>query len=122
VAEGGRLSSRTLCWHACCQAPKQAGKRRSICFVCDVQDGGRGIAALHHAAVLDEFVRIDDSESGSPPGAGLGLYIGRRLAESMGGELVLVREGALFSRLPARTRLDSIPSSACHAPSYLSKG
>src|SRR5487761_877845 len=66
----------------------------------DVQDHGRGIAASHHAAVFDEFVRIDDGEIGSPPGAGRGLCIGRRLAESMGGELILVRsapgEGSVF--------------------------
>ena len=66
----------------------------------DVEDSGRGIAAPHHATIFDEFVRIDDGEAGSPPGAGLGLYIGRRLAESMGGELILVRsapgEGSVF--------------------------
>jgi signal transduction histidine kinase len=71
----------------------------------DVHDDGRGIPASHHAAVFDEFVRLDDGETGSIPGAGLGLYIGRRLAESMGGNLSLVRsapgEGSVF-----RLRLD----------------
>jgi signal transduction histidine kinase len=66
----------------------------------DVHDNGRGIAASHHDAIFDEFVRIDDEHAGSAPGAGLGLYIGRRLAESMGGELTLVRsapgEGSVF--------------------------
>ncbi|HEY2597832.1 MAG TPA: ATP-binding protein, partial [Candidatus Dormibacteraeota bacterium] len=66
----------------------------------DVHDDGRGIPASHHAAIFDEFVRIDDGENGSVPGAGLGLYIGRRLAETMGGELGLVRsepgEGSVF--------------------------
>ena len=71
----------------------------------DVHDNGRGIPASHQAAVFDEFVRLDDDETGSVPGAGLGLYIGRRLAESMGGELSIVRsapgEGSVF-----RLRLD----------------
>ncbi|MEA2655924.1 MAG: two-component system, OmpR family, phosphate regulon sensor histidine kinase PhoR, partial [Chloroflexota bacterium] len=71
----------------------------------DVHDHGRGIPESHHAAVFEEFVRIDDVESGSVPGAGLGLYIGRRLAESMGGELILVSsspgQGSVF-----RLRLD----------------
>jgi signal transduction histidine kinase len=71
----------------------------------DVQDDGRGIPASHHDAVFEEFVRLDDGENGSVPGAGLGLYIGRRLAESMGGELILVSsspgEGSIF-----RLRLD----------------
>jgi signal transduction histidine kinase len=66
----------------------------------EVLDDGRGIAASSHSAVFDEFVRIDDGEAASTPGAGLGLYIGRRLAESMGGELALVRsapgEGSVF--------------------------
>ena len=66
----------------------------------DVHDDGRGIPASHHAAVFDEFVRVDDGEIGSVPGAGLGLYIGRRLAESMGGELILVSstpgQGSIF--------------------------
>jgi signal transduction histidine kinase len=66
----------------------------------DVHDDGRGIPESHQAAIFDEFVRIDDGENGSVPGAGLGLYIGRRLAESMGGELILVRsepgEGSVF--------------------------
>ena len=71
----------------------------------DVHDDGRGIPESHHAAVFDEFVRLDVDETGSVPGAGLGLYIGRRLAESMGGELMLVRsspgDGSVF-----RLRLD----------------
>lgn len=71
----------------------------------DVNDDGRGIPVSHHAAVFDEFVRVDDSENGAVPGAGLGLYIARRLAESMGGELILVSsspgQGSIF-----RLRLD----------------
>jgi signal transduction histidine kinase len=71
----------------------------------DVHDDGRGIPESHHAAVFDEFVRLDEGETGSIPGAGLGLYIGKRLAESMGGDLSLVRsapgEGSVF-----RLRLD----------------
>jgi signal transduction histidine kinase len=66
----------------------------------EVHDHGRGIAESHHDAIFDEFVRIDDEHAGSAPGAGLGLYIGRRLAESMGGQLTLVRstpgEGSVF--------------------------
>jgi signal transduction histidine kinase len=73
----------------------------------EVHDDGRGIPASHHAAVFEEFVRLDDGENGSVPGAGLGLYIGRRLAESMGGELILVSsspgQGSIF-----RLRLDRL--------------
>jgi signal transduction histidine kinase len=66
----------------------------------EVHDDGRGIAQSHHAAVFDEFVRVDDGEEAAVPGSGLGLYIGRRLAEHMGGELTLIRsapgEGSVF--------------------------
>jgi len=75
----------------------------------DVHDDGRGIPASHHAAVFDEFVRLDDAETGSVPGAGLGLYIGRRLAESMGGELHLYR----LVRRPRSARSATCP--ACPA-------
>jgi len=78
----------------------------------DVEDDGRGIPPSHHSAVFDEFVRVDDGAE-SAPGSGLGLYIGRRLAESMGGKLLLVRsapgEGSVF-RL--RLNRSGVPRSA----------
>lgn len=57
----------------------------------DVADCGRGIPPAQHAAIFDPFVRIERAGSDQSPGAGLGLYIARRLAESMGGDLSLVR-------------------------------
>jgi signal transduction histidine kinase len=72
----------------------------------DVHDHGRGIPVSHHAAVFEEFVRVDDGSNTLAPGAGLGLYIGRRLAESMGGELSLVSsspgQGSVFRLLLSR--------------------
>jgi NtrC-family two-component system sensor histidine kinase KinB len=66
----------------------------------DVHDEGRGIAPSEHERVFDEFVRLDDGEAGASPGAGLGLYIARRLARAMGGEVALVSSipgrGSLF--------------------------
>jgi signal transduction histidine kinase len=74
----------------------------------EVHDAGRGIPSSHHAAVFEEFVRVDDGANTLAPGAGLGLYIGRRLAESMGGQLTLVSsspgQGSVF-----RLRLDRPP-------------
>jgi signal transduction histidine kinase len=69
----------------------------------EVADDGRGIPEAHHARVFEEFVRLDDSPGRG--GAGLGLYIARRLARSMDGELTLVRsapgDGSVFRlRLP----------------------
>ena len=51
-----------------------------------VADQGRGIAREDHARVFDKFERVDPSEAG---GSGLGLYISRRLARAMGGDITL---------------------------------
>jgi len=49
-----------------------------------VADQGKGIALEDHVKIFEKFGRVDDSE---PGGSGLGLYIARRLARAMGGDL-----------------------------------
>ena len=70
--------------------------------VLTVRDQGKGIAPSDQARIFDKFVRVDPSEIG---GNGLGLYIARRLARAMGGDLTVesaAGEGARFSlSLPA---------------------
>jgi signal transduction histidine kinase len=51
-----------------------------------VADQGKGIAPEDHARVFEKFERVDPSEAG---GSGLGLYISRRLACAMGGDITL---------------------------------
>lgn len=51
-----------------------------------VADQGRGIAVEDHERVFGKFARVDPSE---PGGNGLGLYISRRLARAMGGDITL---------------------------------
>ncbi|MEP6785497.1 MAG: HAMP domain-containing sensor histidine kinase [Sphingomonadales bacterium] len=51
-----------------------------------IADQGRGIAADDHERVFQKFARVDPSE---PGGSGLGLYISRRLARAMGGDITL---------------------------------
>ena len=51
-----------------------------------VADQGRGIAEGDQARVFEKFERVDPSE---PGGTGLGLYIARRLARAMGGDIAL---------------------------------
>ena len=51
-----------------------------------VADQGKGIAAEDHARIFDKFERVDPAE---PGGSGLGLYISRRLARAMGGDIVV---------------------------------
>jgi signal transduction histidine kinase len=49
-----------------------------------VADQGKGIALADQTRIFDKFERLDPSE---PGGTGLGLYISRRLARAMGGDI-----------------------------------
>jgi len=51
-----------------------------------VADQGKGIAEADQEKIFEKFGRVDPTE---PGGSGLGLYIARRLARAMGGELVV---------------------------------
>ncbi|MFC7498057.1 ATP-binding protein [Enterovirga sp. GCM10030262] len=51
-----------------------------------VADQGKGIAPEDQARIFDKFERIDPTEAG---GTGLGLYIARRLARVMGGDIAV---------------------------------
>lgn len=68
-----------------------------------IADRGKGIAAEDQARIFDKFERVDSGEAG---GNGLGLFIARRLATAMGGDLTVestLGEGARFTlTLPAR--------------------
>jgi signal transduction histidine kinase len=68
-----------------------------------VADQGKGIDAADQERVFEKFERVDQSE---PGGAGLGLYIARRLARAMKGDLAVHSapgQGARFTlTLPAR--------------------
>ena len=51
-----------------------------------VGDQGKGIAAVDQARIFNKFERVDPYEAG---GSGLGLYIARRLARAMGGDVTV---------------------------------
>jgi signal transduction histidine kinase len=51
-----------------------------------VADQGKGIALDDQVRIFDKFERVDPTE---PGGSGLGLYISRRLARAMGGDIVV---------------------------------
>ena len=51
-----------------------------------VADQGKGIDAEEHERIFEKFERLDHDE---PGGSGLGLYIARRLARAMGGDIVV---------------------------------
>ena len=61
-----------------------------------VADQGKGIAPEDQVRIFEKFERVDPTE---PGGSGLGLYIARRLARAMGGDLTVDSapgEGARF--------------------------
>ena len=68
-----------------------------------VADQGKGIAPEDQSRIFDKFERVDPAE---PGGTGLGLYIARRLARAMGGDIAVDSapgQGARFTlTLPAR--------------------
>lgn len=51
-----------------------------------VADQGRGVALAEQERIFEKFERIDPTE---PGGSGLGLYIARRLARAMGGDVTV---------------------------------
>jgi signal transduction histidine kinase/CheY-like chemotaxis protein len=80
-----------------------------------VEDSGPGIAPALHERIFEPFVQADASLTRQHGGSGLGLAIARRMAQAMGGAVVLERSssaGSVFAfswpvvidaRLPAAT-------------------
>jgi signal transduction histidine kinase len=62
-----------------------------------VADQGKGIAPEDQERIFAKFERVDPTE---PGGSGLGLYIARRLARAMGGDIAVESapgEGSRFT-------------------------
>ncbi len=59
------------------------GDRLTVC----VRDYGAGVPAAEREAVFDRFVRGQEHQHGSTPGVGIGLYLARSIARSLGGDL-----------------------------------
>jgi signal transduction histidine kinase len=53
----------------------------------EVLDRGAGIPLGAETAIFDRFRRLDDAGTSPVPGTGLGLYVARRFARDMGGEV-----------------------------------
>jgi signal transduction histidine kinase len=56
----------------------------------DVSDHGRGIPADQLEKVFEKFHRVEDPMTMSTGGTGLGLFIARRLAQAMGGDVGVI--------------------------------
>lgn len=71
-------------------------ERRRDCAAIIVTDQGRGISAQQQQVIFEKFERLGRRDGG---GSGLGLYIARKLARAMGGDLTVESEpeqGASF--------------------------
>ena len=69
----------------------------------EVEDHGAGIAAEEIERIFDKFYRSGDAQT--VPGAGLGLYLVRRIVREHGGEVDLVSQLGLGSRFRVRLPL-----------------
>jgi PAS domain S-box-containing protein len=63
-------------------------------LVFDIEDSGPGIEPIMREHLFEAFNQLDSSTARKYGGTGLGLTISRKLAELMGGELVLVDSSA----------------------------
>ena len=54
-----------------------------------VTDHGRGIPSGEHERIFEPFIRLEDPLRMTTSGVGLGLYIARRLAREMGGDVIV---------------------------------
>jgi signal transduction histidine kinase len=54
-----------------------------------VIDAGPGIPPGQRERIFERFTQLESSDGRRGEGAGLGLYIARKLARSLGGDLVL---------------------------------
>ncbi len=66
----------------------------------DIQDHGIGITAEEQQKVFARFFRVQNEETRTTKGTGLGLYIVKQLAELMGGEISLeskINVGSTFT-------------------------
>jgi signal transduction histidine kinase len=79
----------------------------------EVTDTGLGIPPDKHEQIFEEFSRLDASDR---PGAGLGLAISKRLAEALGGQIMVNSEvgcGSTFTfRIPV-----PLPGNPAHVTS-----
>ena len=103
-------------------AVQMAGGDHQPLLQCDVCDTGIGITPEQAAKLFQPFSQADTSTTRKFGGTGLGLAISRRLAEQLGGELVLVSsESGVGSQFRLTLPADSpIPEAAPASPGFRS--
>lgn len=91
------------------------GRTQGAGVTITVRDSGPGIDEEVHEKIFDRFYQVDQSITRKVGGAGLGLYICRKLAQTLGGRLWLESSGASGSEFSLW-----IPSNAAKASLDLS--
>jgi two-component system sensor histidine kinase BarA len=83
-------------------------------LLCSVSDSGRGLTPVELSRVFEALPVADPAGPRAAAGAGLGLSIGKRLAQAMGGDITVQSEpgkGSHFTlRIPAPLLLPARPS------------
>ena len=84
------------------QAWPERGPGGAQCVVIEVEDTGPGVPAEAVDRIFQPFEQVDVSAKRRHGGLGLGLYIARRLAIAMGGDVELETESSRGSRFTVR--------------------
>ena len=94
--DGDELQIRRLVDNLCDNAVRHAASQVEVHIRQDpdtatvtIWDDGPGIAQQDRTRVFDRFTRLDEHRSRDSGGAGLGLAIARKIAESHGGKIVV---------------------------------
>jgi len=89
---------------------------REVVF--EVRDWGPGIPIDEQSRIFERFHRVGHYMTREPGGAGLGLYLAKRLVEAMGGRIWVssrLGHGSVFSfALPVEPSLDAVASRDRH--------
>jgi signal transduction histidine kinase len=89
---------------------------REVVF--EVRDWGPGIPIDEQARIFERFHRLGHYMTREPGGAGLGLYLAKRLVEAMGGRIWVssrLGAGSVFSfALPSEPSLGAVGTSRDH--------
>lgn len=84
--------------------------RQRIVLKISVSDRGIGMTNLQRDRVFDAFVQADASRARRRGGLGIGLYISRRWARAMGGDLTVVSEPGVGSTFELVVPADVVQS------------
>jgi signal transduction histidine kinase len=103
------------------------GRSEGRNVVISVRDEGGGIPEDAQDRIFDRFYQVDQSSTRAAGGTGLGLYICRKLADAIGGELWLESsddQGSVFSlRIPVSSNnVSALPKATVKSPLYIVEG